>query len=130
MATRNPRGDGTGAVTTGNGTEPRARAAAVHPNASSHTRPDVPPVLRRLAAWSWRLLVVLTAAGLVLYLLILLKIIVVPVIVALFLATLLVPLTVGGLVRQLEGSHRNSAQTLRGNPVLSSQKLSRAGNRS
>jgi putative heme transporter len=60
-------------------------------------RPDVPPVLRKLAAWSWRLLVVLTAAGLVIYLLILLKVIVVPVIVALFLATLLVP-----LVRWLE----------------------------
>jgi putative heme transporter len=55
-------------------------------------RPDVPPMLRKLAAWSWRLLVVLTAAGLVLYLLITLKVIVVPVIVALFLATLLVPL--------------------------------------
>jgi predicted PurR-regulated permease PerM len=54
--------------------------------------PDVPPMLRKLAAWSWRLLVVLTAAGLVLYLLIVLKVIVVPVIVALFLATLLVPL--------------------------------------
>ena len=65
---------------------------------SDHDRPDVPPALRQLAAWSWRLLVVLTAAGLVLYLLILLKIIVVPVIVALFLATLLVP-----LVRWLEG---------------------------
>ena len=65
---------------------------------SDHERPDVPPALRRLAAWSWRLLVVLTAAGLVLYLLILLKVIVVPVIVALFLATLLVP-----LVRWLEG---------------------------
>jgi predicted PurR-regulated permease PerM len=55
-------------------------------------RPDVPPTLRKLAAWSWRLLVVLTAAGLLLYLLITLKVIVVPVIVALFLATLLVPL--------------------------------------
>jgi predicted PurR-regulated permease PerM len=64
---------------------------------SDHERPDVPPVLRRLAAWSWRLLVVLATAGLVLYLLILLKVIVVPVIVALFLATLLVP-----LVRWLE----------------------------
>jgi predicted PurR-regulated permease PerM len=92
MATRDPRGDGTGAVTTGGGTEPMARPAAVHPNASSHTRPDVPPALRRLAAWSWRLLVILTAAGLLLYLLIQLKVIVVPVIVALFLATLLVPL--------------------------------------
>jgi putative heme transporter len=55
-------------------------------------RPDVPPTLRKLAAWSWRLLVVLAAAGLLLYLLIQLKVIVVPVIVALFLATLLVPL--------------------------------------
>jgi hypothetical protein len=63
----------------------------------NRARPDVPPALRRLAAWSWRLLVILAAAGLVLYLLILLKVIVVPVIVALFLATLLVP-----LVRWLE----------------------------
>jgi putative heme transporter len=55
-------------------------------------RPDVPPMLRKLAAWSWRLLVILTAAGLALYLLISLKVVVVPVIVALFLATLLVPL--------------------------------------
>jgi putative heme transporter len=92
MATRDPRGDGTGAVATGGGTEPMARPAAVHPNASSQTRPDVPPMLGKLAAWSWRLLVVLTAAGLLLYLLITLKVIVVPVIVALFLATLLVPL--------------------------------------
>jgi predicted PurR-regulated permease PerM len=59
---------------------------------SGDERPEVPPALRRLAAWSWRLLVVLLAAGLVLYLLILLKVIVIPVIVALFLATLLVPL--------------------------------------
>jgi predicted PurR-regulated permease PerM len=97
MATLDPRGDGAGAVTTGGGPEPMARPAAVHPNASSHPRPDVPPMLGKLAAWSWRLLVVLTAAGLLLYLLILLKVIVVPVIVALFLATLLVP-----LVRWLE----------------------------
>ena len=65
---------------------------------SGDERPEVPPALRRLAAWSWRLLAVLAAVGLVLYLLILLKVIVVPVIVALFLATLLVP-----LVRWLEG---------------------------
>ena len=55
-------------------------------------QPEVPPALRRLAAWSWRLLVVGLAAGLVVYLLILLKVVVIPVIVALFLATLLVPL--------------------------------------
>jgi putative heme transporter len=65
--------------------------------AEARARPEVPPSLARLAAWSWRLLVVLTAAGLLLYLLITLKVIVVPVIVALFLATLLVP-----LVRWLE----------------------------
>jgi len=65
--------------------------------APEQERPDVPPMLGKLAAWSWRLLVVLTAGGLLLYLLIVLKVIVVPVIVALFLATLLVP-----LVRWLE----------------------------
>jgi hypothetical protein len=78
MATRDPRGDGTGVVTTGGGTELMARPAAVHPNASSQTRPDVPPMLGKLAAWSWRLLVVLVAAGLLLYRLIQLKVIVVP----------------------------------------------------
>jgi len=45
MATRNAGGDGAGAVATGGGTEPMTRPAAVHPNASSHTRPDVPPML-------------------------------------------------------------------------------------
>jgi predicted PurR-regulated permease PerM len=74
--------------------DPRSRPDPVEDRA----RPEVPPALARLAAWSWRLLVVLTAAGLLLYLLIQLKVIVVPVIVALFLATLLVP-----LVRWLEG---------------------------
>ena len=59
---------------------------------ATRQRPDVPPVLAWLAAWSWRLLVVGAAAGLVVYLLILLKVVVIPVIVALFLATLLVPL--------------------------------------
>jgi predicted PurR-regulated permease PerM len=59
---------------------------------SERQRPEVPPALALLAAWSWRLLVVAAAAGLVLYLLILLKVVVIPVIVALFLATLLVPL--------------------------------------
>jgi predicted PurR-regulated permease PerM len=63
-------------------------------------RPDVPPALAWLAAWSWRLLVVGAAAGLVLYLLVLLRVVVLPVILALFLATLLVP-----LVKRLE-AHR------------------------
>ncbi len=57
----------------------------------------MPPALARLAAWSWRLLVIVLAGGLVLYLLILLRVVVLPVIVALFLATLLVP-----MVRWLE----------------------------
>jgi predicted PurR-regulated permease PerM len=79
-------------------------------------RPEVPPALQRLAAWSWRLLVILTAAGLLLYLLIQLKVIVVPVIVALFLATLLVP-----LVRWLEGrgwKHLPAVLTVFGGAVL------------
>jgi len=71
----------------------------VRPDAGRHGRPDqdrepseVPPALARLAGYSWRLLVVLLAAGVVVFLLIRLKVIVVPVILALFLATLLVPL--------------------------------------
>lgn len=80
------------------------------------SRPDVPPMLRKLAAWSWRLLVILTAAGLALYLLIQLKVIVVPVIVALFLATLLVP-----LVRWLQArgwKHLPAVLTVFGGAVL------------
>jgi hypothetical protein len=57
MATRNAGGDGGRALPPpsppppppppppGGGTEPMTRPAAVHPNASSHTRPDVPPML-------------------------------------------------------------------------------------
>jgi predicted PurR-regulated permease PerM len=71
----------------------RGTRTAARPEApGERLRPDVPPALARLAGWSWRLLVVVGAAGLVLYLLILLKVVVIPVIVALFLATLLVPL--------------------------------------
>ena len=40
-----------------------ARSAAVNPNASNHTRPDVPPLLRKLAARSWRLLAVTAIRG-------------------------------------------------------------------
>jgi predicted PurR-regulated permease PerM len=83
---------------------------------SDHERPDVPPALGRLAAWSWRLLVVLAAAGLVLYLLVLLKVIVVPVLVALFLATLLVPL-VQGLERR-GWSHLAAVLAVFGGAVL------------
>jgi putative heme transporter len=67
------------------------RATRTQAEAGERERPEVPPALRLLAAWSWRLLVILATAGLVLYLLILLKVVVVPVIVALFLATVLVP---------------------------------------
>jgi putative heme transporter len=94
---------------------PEGRVPAEDP-VDERGRPDVPPILGKLAAWAWRLLVVLTAAGLVIYLLILLKVIVVPVIVALFLATLLVP-----LVASLEArgwSHLPAVLTVFGATVL------------
>jgi putative heme transporter len=94
---------------------PEGREPAEDP-VDERGRPDVPPILGKLAAWAWRLLVVLTAAGLVIYLLILLKVIVVPVIVALFLATLLVP-----LVASLEArgwSHLPAVLTVFGATVL------------
>jgi hypothetical protein len=72
--------------------EPATRTAVRPEPPAEQPRPEVPPALARLAAWSWRLLVVGAAVGLVLYLLILLRVVVIPVIVALFLATLLVPL--------------------------------------
>jgi predicted PurR-regulated permease PerM len=72
--------------------EPATRTAVRPEPPAEQPRPEVPPSLARLAAWSWRLLVVGAAGGLVLYLLILLRVVVIPVIVALFLATLLVPL--------------------------------------
>ncbi|HVD14659.1 MAG TPA: AI-2E family transporter [Actinomycetota bacterium] len=49
------------------------------------------PGLARAAAVSWRVLVIVTAGALVLYLLIQLRLVVLPVILALFLSTLLVP---------------------------------------
>jgi putative heme transporter len=94
---------------------PEGRGPAKGP-VDERGRPDVPPILGKLAAWAWRLLVVLTAAGLVIYLLILLKVIVVPVVVALFLATLLVP-----LVASLEArgwSHLPAVLTVFGATVL------------
>jgi len=51
----------------------------------------VSPGLARAAAVSWRVLVIVTAGALVLYLLIQLRLVVLPVILALFLSTLLVP---------------------------------------
>jgi putative heme transporter len=77
--------------------EPATRTVTRQDPPPERPRSEVPPALARLAAWSWRLLVVVLAAGLVLYLLILLRVVVLPVIVALFLATLLVP-----MVRWLE----------------------------
>lgn len=53
--------------------------------------PEVPTWLRQAAAVSWRLLVVAAAAGLVLYLLAHLRVIVLPVIIALLVSTLLLP---------------------------------------
>jgi predicted PurR-regulated permease PerM len=55
-------------------------------------RPEVPPSLARAAAFSWRVLVVGAAVAVLLYLLVILRVVVIPVIVALFGATLLVPL--------------------------------------
>lgn len=49
----------------------------------------VPPPLQATAAVAWRLLVVLAAAGVVLYLLVLLRLVTVPLILAVFIATLL-----------------------------------------
>jgi putative heme transporter len=77
--------------------EQATRTAARPEPPAERWRPEVPPALALLSGWSWRLLVVAAAAGLVLYLLILLKVVVLPVILALFLATLLVP-----LVKRLE----------------------------
>ena len=57
MATRDPRGDGTGAVITGGGTEPMARPAAGHPENTA----EVP--VRDLCARSPRDLVHVPAAG-------------------------------------------------------------------
>lgn len=54
-------------------------------------RPAVPPTLDRLAAMSWRFLVVAAALAVVAFVLVQLRLVVLPVIAALFLATLLVP---------------------------------------
>lgn len=57
-------------------------------------RPDtrVSPVLDKAAAYSWRLLVTIAAVALLVYVLVVLRLIVIPMFVALLLATLLVPL--------------------------------------
>jgi putative heme transporter len=52
---------------------------------------DVPPWYAKTAALSWRFLVILAALAVLVYVLILLRVIVLPVIIALFAATLLVP---------------------------------------
>ena len=58
---------------------------------TSDRGPLVPPTLERVAAWSWRLVVVLAALALVVYALIRLRLVVLPVVVALLVCTLLVP---------------------------------------
>jgi putative heme transporter len=71
--------------------KPATQPRAADPPAG-RPRPQVPPSLARAAAVSWRLLVVIAAAAVVLYLLVILRVVVIPVIVALFAATLMVPL--------------------------------------
>ncbi len=61
--------------------------------------PDVPVALRIVAGWSWRLLVVLAAVAVLGYVFLELYVVVVPVILALFLAAALEPL-VSSLVRR------------------------------
>ena len=56
-------------------------------------RPPVPPLLAHAAAWSWRLLAVGAAAWALTLVLVRLRVVVLPVVFALFLATLLVPPT-------------------------------------
>lgn len=53
---------------------------------------DVPPALRTVAGWSWRLLVVLAAVAVLGYFVLQLYVVVVPVVLALFLAAALEPL--------------------------------------
>lgn|GEM_PF-5284873 len=58
---------------------------------STRDRADVPPTLIRVAAWSWRLLVVAAGLALVGFIALELRIVVVPVFLALLAATTLVP---------------------------------------
>ncbi|HYN50532.1 MAG TPA: hypothetical protein VES62_06370, partial [Thermoleophilaceae bacterium] len=62
---------------------PEAPSAPVAPAPVAPPSPDVPAWLRKAAAVSWRLLVVAAALGVVLYLLAHLRVIVLPVIIAL-----------------------------------------------
>ena len=62
------------------------------PNPSDQDRVKVPTLVIGAAAWSWRLLVIGAAATMIVYVLIQLYVVVVPVILALFLAAVLEPL--------------------------------------
>jgi putative heme transporter len=54
-------------------------------------RSMIPPSFDRLTAYSWRFLVIIAAAAVLVWVLVQLRLIVLPVIVALFIATLLAP---------------------------------------
>lgn len=81
----------------------------VHTSVSSRDDSEVPPSLRLAAAWSWRLLLVVTAAGAVLWALAQLHRVVVPVAIAMLLSALLSP-AVAWLRRH--GAHRSLSTVL------------------
>lgn len=68
------------------------RSQEDRPAPSDRARPRVPIGLDTAAAYSWRLLVTLAALAVLVYVLVVLRLIVIPMFVALLLATLLVPL--------------------------------------
>ena len=74
---------------------------------STSVSPDdaaVTPLVRKTAAWSWRLLVIAAAAGVLMNILTKVGVVVVPVALALMLAALLVP-----AVDLLDGAGRHAA---------------------
>lgn len=73
-------------------------APIVHPSTSSRDDADVPHVLRIAAAWSWRLIVVGLVAWALLKVIETLKIVIIPLVIALLLSALLAP-AVGWLLR-------------------------------
>ena len=74
-------------------TDPLDGGALAVPDAGRTARPDpIPPGVRAWAGWSWRVLVILAAIAVGLYLVAALRVIVVPVAIALLLTVLLAPL--------------------------------------
>jgi predicted PurR-regulated permease PerM len=76
----------------------------VHPSTTSRDDTEIPYVLRLAAAWSWRLIIVITAVGAVVWTLARLHQVVVPVAIAMLLSALLSP-AVAWLRRR--GMHRS-----------------------